>query len=35
MSNKQRYADDICLLCQYKDVNKIEKQVNKDVLKVI
>ena len=24
------YADDTCLACQHKDINKIEKQLNKD-----
>ena len=24
------YADDICLVCQHKDINEIEKQLNKD-----
>ena len=24
------YADDTCLVCQRKDTNKIEKQLNKD-----
>ena len=24
------YADDTCLVCQRKDINKIEKQLNKD-----
>ena len=24
------YADDTCLVCQHKDINEIEKQLNKD-----
>ena len=24
------YADDTCFLCQHKDINEIEKQLNKD-----
>ena len=24
------YADDSCLVCQHKDINGIEKQLNKD-----
>ena len=24
------YADDICLVCQHKDIDEIEKQLNKD-----
>ena len=24
------YADDACLVCQHKDINEIEKQLNKD-----
>ena len=24
------YAEDTCLVCQRKDINKIEKQLNKD-----
>ena len=24
------YADDTCLFCQHKDINEIEKQLNKD-----
>ena len=25
------YADDTCLTCQHKDINEIEKQLNKDL----
>ena len=25
------YADDTCLICQHKDINEIEKQLNKDL----
>ena len=28
--NLYLYADDTCLVCQRKDVNEIEKQLNKD-----
>ena len=24
------YADDSCLVCKHKDINKIEKQLNED-----
>ena len=27
--NVSLYADDICLVCQHKDINEIEKQLNK------
>ena len=28
--NHLLYADDTCLVCQHKDINEIEKQLNKD-----
>ena len=28
--NSFPYADDTCLVCQHKDINEIEKQLNKD-----